>query len=118
MITTTLECLTPDLALPKRPRDGDCIRWEPVITNLLSDATGLPAIRVVVFGWICFDQSLIGFMHSVTQVEDIIVDVTARQFDPDLPQVWVAMQADYCARMGRLPGIDRVTLGLEAGSRC
>lgn len=82
-----------------------------MITNRLSDA-GWPAIRVVVFGWISFSQRLIGFGHSASQVGTIIVDVTARQFDPALPAVWVATEQDYRARLAQLPGIARVTLGL------
>jgi hypothetical protein len=56
------------------------------------------------------------FGHSATiAAGDVVIDLTARQFDPRLPRRWFADRLDYCARLAAATGCDRVTLETQPG---
>lgn len=80
------------------PRSGDCIPVSDAVTSHLQDA-GREAVSVVVIGWVDVpgNKDVIGEGHRATLVDDRwIVDCTARQYDPSLPQPWVVDEDEYC----------------------
>jgi len=86
------------------PSDGDCLS----VANLVTDAVtrlGRPARTVIVAGWMNKAQTIIGFLHHVTECTGVILDGTARQFSRDVPAVWILPTDRY---LTELAGFTRV----------
>jgi hypothetical protein len=123
MATPTIESVIRALAAvtePERPRDGDCLRFEPLITRVLVEA-GLPARQIEVLGWIA--DSVV-FVHRATVVgtptgQGIVVDFTVGQYRlfTDLPRRWIAPAPDYCKQLGVATGVLAVMLDSSPGTR-
>jgi hypothetical protein len=73
-------------------------------------AAGYRTQAAIVTGWI--DQPrCIGFLHQVALLgDDLVVDVTARQFDPNLPLPWAARTAEHWAHLAAATGVAAVTI--------
>ena len=97
------------VAGPELPRDGDCLLWEPKVRRALY-VGGFAASAGAVLGLLDLQGEVIAFSHAATLVGDVVIDLTARQFDPHLPRRWFAGIDDYCARLGAATGCDRVTV--------
>ena len=116
-LTRVLREVTAGLPHPaRRPVDGDCLTWSPRVAAALR-GQGLPAVDVSVAGWVDDQRRVLGFLHRVVLVVqsegptlvEHVVDVTARQFDPDLPQPWVARWRTYRGALAAATGVRRVT---------
>ena len=101
------------LDVPEEPQDGDCLIWEPRIRTWLQ-AAGFRTRPAVVTGWVDPARTVLAFLHKVSLVStergQIIVDVTARQFDPRLPSRWVARPDDYCRQLAQATHCPRATI--------
>ncbi len=97
------------IPVPELPRDGDCLKWAPVVSEDLYNADYDDARTVTVVGWLAGE--VIGFMHKATKVGSLIVDCTARQFDPRLPLRWVVAQEEYEFLLAKVTGVERVEAG-------
>jgi hypothetical protein len=54
----------------------------------------------------------IAFVHQAAEIDaDVVIDVTARQFDAHLPSPWITSPAQYCAALARSTRVDEVTIG-------
>lgn len=103
------------LGVPARPRDGDCLVWEPRVTDLLVDA-GLDAAGVVVIGWVDRAGRVLAYAHRATLLSGrVVIDCTARQFDQDLPGLWVTELPAYCSGLAAATGAAEVTISAPAG---
>ena len=73
------------LAVPTDPVDGDCLIWEPRVTAALRGA-GWQADGVVVIGWLDRGARVLTYVHRATLLAGhLVIDATARQFNPGLP---------------------------------
>jgi hypothetical protein len=105
------------LAVPARPRDGDCLVWEPRVTALLVNA-GMDAAGVVVIGWVDRPGRLLAYAHRTTLLaRRVVVDCTARQFEQELPGLWVAELPAYCSVLAAATGVAEVTVTPTAAAR-
>ncbi len=106
------------LEYPVRPVAGDCLVWAPRVTATLVEA-GILAETVNVAGvglastlaspsGVAEDE-VIQFIHSVTLVGDLIIDYTARQFSPTLPDRWISHKDSYFRQLAKATGAFSVT---------
>lgn len=99
------------LDIPCRPVDGDCLVWTPRVVTVLQ-AAGCPAESATVVGWDLRRSRTIIFVHQAALTrDDVVVDVTARQFDPRLPSPWITSAAQYCTTLAASTRVDEVTIG-------
>ncbi|WP_338760634.1 hypothetical protein V7968_32160 [Nocardia vulneris] len=99
--------LTP-LALDN-PRDGDCITVAGQVTARLRERR-LDADTVTIAGWCDRSEKILGFFHHVTLHRGMVLDGTARQFDPSLPTAWVLALPAYLGEIADATGIDHATV--------
>ncbi|MET7968769.1 DUF6283 family protein [Micromonospora sp. NPDC005305] len=113
-----LDAAVAALAVPPSPVDGDCLTWAPATAGRLRQR-GYPAQVIQVAGWINRKGALIGFVHRTVLVADpnadpdpaggLVVDVTARQFDPSLPARWLTGWLDYLTALTEATSVECVT---------
>jgi len=109
------------LGSPEQPRDGDCLTWALAVTDMIiDDYDGLPAETVWVTAY--DERDVILFIHKATRVLSWMIDVTARQFSPELPLYWVATENKYIEDLASATGAALITIspladGLHLPSR-
>jgi ribosomal protein S12 methylthiotransferase accessory factor YcaO len=119
-----LEEATVVLPAPDLPGDGDCLTWAPAVARRLNEQ-GFAAQAIDVAGWVDEHLSVLAFLHRTVLVaapagaaghgdptealEDAVVDVTARQFDPRLPARWLTGWRDYQDRLARAARVSQLT---------
>lgn len=101
---------------PEMPVDGDCLRLARRITEQLQ-REGIPARQVTVVGWADHDNGIISFGHQATEVDDWIVDFTARQFNDSLPTRWICRTANYPTVLASMTRVHKVTIGFEGETK-
>lgn len=109
--TAALVMLAADLRRPAR--DGDCLTVAPRVTWLLRDHGIASAVTVAVTGWIIGPRGaeVIMFMHQATAIgSGWIIDLTAQQFDPDMPDLWTATAHAYTTGLAAVTGAAKVTV--------
>ena len=105
----------PELAavLARHAPAGDptdqCQETTEAVTSDLR-AAGRDARSAFVFGWLDPDAYLMLFVHRATVVDGLVLDATARQFHPDLPDKWIAPLAEYSSRLAAAAGVRQVTV--------
>jgi len=92
------------------PADGACTQTARAVTADLLD-NGFTAHTVTVAGWLQLpwlgpDQRVLGFAHTVTVCGDYALDGTARQFNPELPSVWVEHREEYLSALAAATQVD------------
>jgi hypothetical protein len=98
------------MRLPRRPRDGSCVRCAREITNRLS-AAGFDARTASVICWADREEQVVSVMHQVTVVGDwIVVDGTAGRFNPAWLGLWITDRPSYIAGLARHLKVPTVTL--------
>jgi len=103
-----LEALMFTLAAAGTSKDGDCIRSADAVAAVLA-RNDVVCIPLLVVGESEFmGATCISFLHHVTGIvggdELWIVDLTATQFHPDLPNCWVTAEKGYLSRLGSVTG--------------
>lgn len=104
-----LEELLTGVKAPLNPKDGDCLRWAPDVTNELQ-RQGLPANLATVIGWADFEAQVIAFAHQATECDGWIIDFTARQFNVQLPARWICVPANYSVELANMARVQKVTV--------
>lgn len=96
--------------LPPRPvRDGDCADVSARVTVELR-ALDVDAATVSLIGWDDQARRVIRYMHVITLVDGCAVDLTAQQYDRDLPAIWVAPLDEYLPALAAATGVEAVTV--------
>lgn len=125
-----LGALLCNLSLADAPRDGDCLVVAARVTAAVR-ALGIPADTVTVSGWHDHktlaslfpdfglmpdirDRRILGFGHRATVAGRWILDATARQWHPGLPERWLVPLDEYRECLAAVMGVATVTLELDA----
>jgi hypothetical protein len=109
-----VDALLATLDIPHQPVDGDCLLWTPRVVTVLQ-AASYTAEQTAVVGWDLRRSRTIVFVHQAAITGDgVIIDVTARQFEAQLPSPWIASPSQYCAALARSARVDEVTIGFWA----
>ncbi|WP_157529290.1 hypothetical protein [Nocardia sp. NRRL S-836] len=75
-------------------------------------AAGYAAESTAVVGWAVRRSRTIVFVHQAALThDDVVIDVTARQFDTRLPSPWITSSAQYCTALAASARVDEVTIG-------
>ncbi|WP_280393638.1 hypothetical protein [Nocardia brasiliensis] len=106
--SSALTALLTPLALDN-PRDGDCIAVAELVTDKLLEH-GLDASTATIAGWHDRSEKILGFFHHVTVHGGMVLDGTARQFDPSLPPAWVLPLPAYLGEIADATGVDHATV--------
>ncbi len=93
----------------ERPVDGACLTTAPQVTKTLA-AQGLPAHTVRVAGWLDKAGTVLAFLHLATRCRGMILDGTARQFNPELPSAWIATEQDYLRHLATAARLEHATI--------
>jgi hypothetical protein len=91
------------------PSGGDCHPTALRVTEALHER-GFEASTARIAGWEDTSARILGFFHEVTLCGDIVLDGTARQFDPTLPAAWISPLPQYLRRLAHATGISHATV--------
>ncbi len=95
------------LDLPHWAVDGDCLTYPGTVLGALRKA-GYEAHIATVWGWV--QPNVVGFIHQAVEVNGLIVDPTATQYDRALPSLIIEPVDAYKALMVRTTGVSTVTI--------
>lgn len=108
--------------LSRAARDLDCHDAAPRVTWALRRDPRYQAETVYVSGWLSRERRHLAYAHVATAVLDrtlgvaMIADLTAQQYTPDVPAVWVAHLPAYLDRLAAATGAEIVRIGLDPES--
>lgn len=97
---------------PEQPDDGDCLRVPEAVTAALR-ARGVEASTRVVMLHV---GGAVMAMHQVTVADGVVLDGTARQYNPDLPGVWIEQPEVYLSELASGVGADGAAMESETTS--
>ncbi|WP_280344930.1 hypothetical protein [Nocardia neocaledoniensis] len=93
----------------ENPIDGACLDSAPMVTKALT-TQGFPARKVTIAGWMDTTETVLAFLHSATRFDGLILDGTARQFNPTLPTVWITSEHDYLQRLAIATQVEHTSI--------
>ncbi|UGT55179.1 hypothetical protein [Nocardia asteroides] len=93
----------------ERPVDGACLTTAPQVTQALT-LQGLSARTIRVAGWLDEARTILAFLHLATHCHGMVLDGTARQFNPELPHAWVTTEQDYLRDLATAARTEHATI--------
>lgn len=100
-------------AVHRPARDGDCLIVADAVTAGLAADGVTDARSTWLHGWLSIDyaarRGLLAWSHRVTMAGNWVIDGTARQFSPALPDEIITPYPDYVRLMTSTLGLVAVT---------